>query len=129
MLYLLLIKFALFLLLCAWLTRRNNLTIKSWSDEQLISSLPHYQQLKRQTGDNSLTAKFFDIDNRITQIKAETSARFERMPLKISRMNKTNRQALVRKIKYKRQQAKLKGNSFAHQLLEKQLEKIAVYRS
>ncbi|REL36963.1 hypothetical protein [Thalassotalea euphylliae] len=129
MLYILLIKFTLFLLLCAWLTKRNNVAVKTWSDEQLISGLPHYLKLKKQTRPHRLTTRFLDVDKRISQIKSETAQRFSPTSIKMSQLNLASRKALVRRLLNKRQQAKLNGNSFAHKLLEQQIEKVVFRHS
>lgn len=126
MLYILLIKFILFILLCAWLTKRNHVAVKTWSDEQLISGLPHYLKLKKQTRPHRLATHFLDVDKRINQIKLETSHRFSPSSIKLSQLNQARRERLVSQLKDKRQQAMLSGNSFAHELLEQQLEQVII---
>lgn len=124
MLYLLLFKFALFLLLCAWLTQRNNLQVKLWSDEQLIKSLPRYLLMKKNASCHYNLDRFLNLDRKIQQIESETCSRFKCDCVKASTLNYGHKAKLIKSLEGKQSQAKNEGNDFAELLIERQIENL-----
>ncbi|MFD2165450.1 hypothetical protein ACFSJY_04160 [Thalassotalea euphylliae] len=124
MLYLFLFKFALFLGLCLWLTRHNNLSIKLWSDEQLINSLPKYQHMCRSKEDGFPYFRIVNAEERVKQIKEETQHRFRYDRVRTMTLNRENKATLLQKLERKLRKARYVGNNYATTLIAEQIEEI-----
>ena len=122
MLYLLLLKFTLFLLLCAWLTLRNDLHVALWSDEELIESLPRYLDMQKCTNQSYNFNRFADLDSKIEQIKSETSSRFKYDRVKAAMLDYGNKCKLIRSLESKCSRAEREGNDFAKSLIKRQIQ-------
>ncbi|WP_448213570.1 hypothetical protein [Colwellia sp. MEBiC06753] len=77
MLFLLLSELAVFFVFLTWHIHFNDIQIKLWSDEKLISSLPYYQALQLRIANLCRLIPLISVDTKINYIKAETASRFK----------------------------------------------------